>query len=57
MKNLYFDFNASTPIAQEVKESLTRNLDVLIGNPSSQHWAGSPFKAQLENSRQQVARF
>ncbi|MFN3698311.1 MAG: cysteine desulfurase family protein [Pseudobdellovibrio sp.] len=55
MKNLYFDFNASTPIAQEVKESLTRNLDVLIGNPSSQHWAGSPFKAQLENSRQQVA--
>ncbi|SDH65696.1 cysteine desulfurase family protein [Alteribacillus bidgolensis] len=55
MENIYMDYNASTPLAPEVKETITRLLDEAYGNPSASHWAGSPAKTAVEKARRQVA--
>src|SRR4030067_3396908 len=49
------DFNASTPIAPEVAETMKPFLSQHFGNPSSHHWAGVPAKQAVEHARQQVA--
>jgi cysteine desulfurase len=54
-QKIYLDFNASTPIAPEVAETLKPFLSQHFGNPSSQHWAGIPAKEAVEHARQQVA--
>lgn len=55
MRRIYLDFNASTPIAPEVAKAMRPFLFSGFGNPSSQHWAGTPAKAAVETARAQVA--
>ena len=52
----YLDFNASTPLAPEVRAAMAEVLDEPYGNPSSSHWAGRPGRQAVEESRVQVAR-
>lgn len=52
---IYFDYNASTPIAPEVAAAMRPLLDEAYGNPSSGHWAGIPARETLEKARRQVA--
>ena len=54
-ERIYLDFNASTPIAPEVAETMKPFLSQHFGNPSSLHWAGIPAKEAVEHARQQVA--
>lgn len=55
MKNIYLDFNASSPIAPEVAAAMEPFLHGHFGNPSSLHWAGIPTKETLHKARGQVA--
>ncbi len=54
-KQIYLDFNASTPLAPEVVETMRPFLTAHFGNPSSHHWAGAPAKAAVERARGQVS--
>ncbi|MEH7254666.1 cysteine desulfurase family protein [Neobacillus niacini] len=55
MKKVYFDYNASTPLAPEVVDTMQPLLNDFYGNPSALHWAGRPVKELLHNARKQVA--
>jgi cysteine desulfurase len=55
MKEIYLDYNASTPIAPEAVEAMRPFLTQHYGNPSSLHWAGVPAKNAVEQARGQVA--
>ncbi|MGO4917616.1 hypothetical protein [Pseudogemmobacter sp. W21_MBD1_M6] len=48
MRDIYLDFNASTPIAPEVAEIIYHVLETGHGNPSSGHWA-VPERAPAAN--------
>ncbi len=52
---IYLDYNASTPIAPEVRTLIAEMLEEPFGNPSSSHWAGTPAKEAVEKARAQVA--
>lgn len=52
---IYLDYNASTPIAPEVREAMLPYLKSAYGNPSSTHWAGRPAREAVERARHQVA--
>ena len=52
---IYLDYNASTPIAPEVRKLIAEMLEEPFGNPSSGHWAGIPAKEAVEKARAQVA--
>lgn len=55
MRDIYLDFNASTPVAPEAAEIMRHALETGHGNPSSSHWAGVPASQMVENARTQVA--
>jgi len=55
MRKVYLDYNASTPIAPEVADSMRPYLVEHYGNPSSKHWAGLPAKQAVEHARGQIA--
>jgi cysteine desulfurase len=55
MKKIYFDYNASTPLAPEVVDAMQPLLKDYYGNPSALHWAGKPVKDILHNARNQVS--
>lgn len=55
MKQIYLDFNASTPIAPEVADTMHPFLEIAYGNPSSPHWAGAPAREIVDKARGQVA--
>ena len=55
MRRLYFDYNASTPLAPEVAAVMRLALEEPFGNPSSAHWAGAPARAIIDTGRRQVA--
>jgi cysteine desulfurase len=55
MQRLYFDYNASTPLAPEVIRVMRGLLDEGFGNPSSTHWAGRSASDVVEHGRSQVA--
>ncbi|MCC2664366.1 MAG: cysteine desulfurase [Geminicoccaceae bacterium] len=57
MERMYFDFNATTPIAPEVAAAMQPLLGDAFGNPSSTHWAGRAGRLVLEAARSQVAEF
>lgn len=42
MRQIYLDYNASTPIAPEVAVVMRQAMEEAFGNPSSGHWAGIP---------------
>ncbi|TET48267.1 MAG: aminotransferase class V-fold PLP-dependent enzyme [Actinomycetota bacterium] len=53
-KTIYLDNNATTPIADEVKEYMVELLDV-YGNPSSIHSEGKQANKIVEQARRRVA--
>jgi cysteine desulfurase len=52
---IYFDNNATTPIAPEVFEAMKPFLTSRYGNPSSAHEAGRDARKTVEDARRQVA--
>jgi cysteine desulfurase len=56
MNRVYFDNNATTPLAPEVFEEMRPYLLEDYGNASSIHWFGQRAKAGVEKAREQVAR-
>ncbi len=56
MKRVYFDNNATTPLAPEVFEAMRPYMLEDYGNASSIHWFGQRAKAGIEKAREQVAR-
>lgn len=52
---IYLDYNASTPIAPEVREAMLPYLGEHFGNPSSGHGMGKAMKRAVERARGQVA--
>ena len=56
MRRVYFDNNATTPLAPEVFEAMRPYLTEDFGNASSIHWYGQRAKAAIESAREQVAK-
>jgi cysteine desulfurase len=56
MNRIYFDNNATTPLAPEVFEQMRAYMLEDYGNASSIHWFGQRAKAGIEKAREQVAR-
>lgn len=52
---IYFDYNATTPLAPEVVAAMQSFLTEVCGNPSSLHWAGVEARDAVEAARSQVA--
>jgi cysteine desulfurase len=55
MDRVYFDYNATTPLAPEVALAMRPFMDEAYGNPSSLHWAGQRARTAIEHARRQVA--
>jgi cysteine desulfurase len=51
---IYFDHNATTPVAPEVAEAMSRVLTEDFGNASSVHHFGQRAKARLDEARSEV---
>ncbi|MCE1195874.1 cysteine desulfurase [bacterium] len=51
---IYMDYNATTPLRQEVKDGMVRALEV-YANASSMHESGRRARAEIENARRSVA--
>lgn len=54
---LYFDNNATTPVAPEAAEALTMAAREIFGNPSSSHREGQRARQQIEDARRKIASF
>jgi cysteine desulfurase len=52
---VYFDYNATTPLAPEVIEAVVRATRDVFGNASSVHHFGQQAKAALDDARSSVA--
>jgi cysteine desulfurase len=52
---VYFDYNATTPLAPEATEAVVRATRELFGNASSVHHFGQQAKAALDEARSAVA--
>ena len=52
---IYLDYNATSPPAPEVVETVARVLRDEFGNPSSVHAFGQRAKATLDEARASVA--
>ena len=52
---IYLDYNATTPHAPEVIESMRPFLEEVFGNPSSSHWFGNKPQKAVMKARAQVA--
>jgi len=55
MKQIYLDYNATTPIDPEVANAMRPYLDQYFGNPSSSHFFGIQTRKAVEKARQQIA--
>jgi cysteine desulfurase NifS len=56
MKPIYLDYNATTPISEEVADAMRPYLDEYFGNPSSSHIYGIKTKKAVEQARAQIAK-
>ena len=54
---LYFDHNATTPLAPEVANTLAEALREVYGNPSSIHRQGQLARQEFEKARRTVGEF
>lgn len=54
MKTIYFDNNATTPVADQVVDTLVSTLQLELRNPASQHGLGRQSRKQLETTREQI---
>src|ERR671936_1867421 len=52
---VYFDYNATTPLAAEVVDAVGQATRDLFGNPSSVHHFGQQAKAAIDEARSAVA--
>jgi cysteine desulfurase len=52
---VYFDYNATTPLATEVRDAMVRAMDDVYGNASSVHHFGQRAKAAIDDARSAVA--
>src|SRR5438034_7902453 len=52
---VYFDYNATTPLALEVIEAVARATRDVFGNASSVHHFGQQAKAAMDEARSAVA--
>ncbi|MBM4145571.1 MAG: cysteine desulfurase NifS [Nitrospira sp.] len=55
MNTIYFDNNATTPVAPEVLEEMLPYLSEYYGNPSSMHTFGGQLHRKVEEARHRVA--
>ncbi len=55
MRQLYLDYNATTPIASKVRDAMTPFLGEYFGNPSSNHRVGRICHEAIEDARGHVA--
>jgi len=55
-QRIYMDNNATTKVADAVREAMLPYLDSVHGNPSSIHGAGRDAKEAVENARRLVAK-
>jgi cysteine desulfurase len=55
MRQIYLDYNATTPVAPSVIEALRPFLTEHYGNPSSTHPLGRATQQAVEEAREQVA--
>jgi cysteine desulfurase NifS/selenium donor protein len=55
MKQIYLDYNATTPVDPLVIQAIRPYLESFFGNPSSTHSYGFQAKSAVENARGQVA--
>lgn len=55
MNTIYFDNNATTPVAPEVLDEMLPYLKELYGNPSSMHTFGGQLHRKVEEARSNVA--
>ncbi len=55
MEPIYLDYNATTPVAPEVRDAVCASLDAHWGNPSSDHAIGMAARQALEQARSEVA--
>ena len=56
-KTVYFDNNATTQVAPEVRDAMLPFLGELYGNPSSMHAFGGQVAKYVDAAREEVARF
>lgn len=54
-RQVYLDWNSTTPLAEEVVEGMAQQRDALWGNPSSVHSAGRRARHALEQTRETLA--
>ena len=52
---IYFDYNATTPLAPPVVEAILRTSQTVFGNASSIHHFGQQAKAAIDDARSAVA--
>jgi len=55
-KRIYLDNNATTQVADEVRNEMLPFLEAELGNPSSIHRTGRSAREAVEHARRQVAR-
>ncbi|MBT5926656.1 MAG: aminotransferase class V-fold PLP-dependent enzyme, partial [Verrucomicrobia bacterium] len=55
MSDIYFDYNATTPLDEEVFQSMIPYMKGYYGNPSSVHRVGRKAKAELDDFRYDVS--
>jgi cysteine desulfurase len=55
MRSVYFDYNATTPLAPEVREAMLPFWGEIFGNPSSLHHVGRKARSLLDEARERVA--
>jgi cysteine desulfurase len=53
-RNIYIDYNATTPLRPEIKAAMIENMEV-YGNASSMHGSGRAARAGVEQARKAIA--
>ena len=52
---IYFDHNATTPLAPEVRAAMAAKSELCFANPSSLHTEGRAARQAVEEARREVA--
>jgi cysteine desulfurase len=55
-KTIYFDYNATTPLDEKVRDAMLPFLGEVFGNPSSAHHVGRRARVSLDEARERVAK-
>ncbi len=55
MRQIYLDYNSTTPMHEEVVALMTKHMTETYGNPSSVHSLGQKAQVLMEEAREKVA--